>query len=118
MKRFAFVATMFVFGLFTALVACGPSSPNLVGKWDGTGPESFHCVLDISQSGDNLAIRTQNLTPGGSGRCDSFDGNYTMTKEGNLARGSEGVVLSFDKTKNQLSNFEHYHEWLVFAKTQ
>jgi hypothetical protein len=80
-------------------------------------PESFHCILDISQNGDSVAIKTENFTPGGSGRCDTFTGIFTLTKEGNLARGDQGVVLSFDKSKNQLSSYE-YREWLYFTKTQ
>lgn len=117
MKRLAFGAKLLAVVPLTVVLSCGPSGSQLVGKWDGTGPESFHCILDISQNGDNFAIKTENFTPGGSGRCDHFSGIYTMTKEGNLARGAEGVVLSFDKSKNQFSNYQ-FQEWLYFTKSQ
>jgi hypothetical protein len=100
----------------TALVACESTGSQLVGKWDGTGPDSFHCVLDISKNGDSVAIKTENFTPGGSGRCDQYAGLFKITKEGNLERGAEGVVLSFDKSKSQLSSYRG--EWYYFTKTQ
>jgi hypothetical protein len=117
MKRFEFGAKLLILVSLTAVSACGPSGSQLVGKWDGTGPESFHCILDIAKNGDNFSINTENFTPGGSGRCDHFSGNYTMTKEGNLVRGAESVVLSFDKSKNKFSNYD-FGEWLYFTKVQ
>jgi hypothetical protein len=102
-KHVVRLTTVVAFSILV-LLACGPAKPDgskYLGKWEGTIEGSFgevgSCHLDISKLGESFVIKSERQT---FGNCAGYEGVVTLTPEGNLTNG--GMVLSFDKAKNQV----------------